>query len=327
MPRRFDAPRPGIVPLRPLSLGELLEGSVQLVRHAFAAVAVWTALVVSTVLIAQMLAALPLRDRLQELVAATPGPTASSDRILTWIGEMLGSLTWVALLTTVVTVAAFHVLSGLLAPVVAEAVLGRRATPGAVPAAVGDRLGALGLVILAILTVTLGPLLVVVALGVVLLTGTAAPLAGVLVLVLGVPAPLLLGAWAYTRFAFAVPAVVLERQSAAQALARSRLLVQGAGWRVFGILLLGLVLYTVVSSAVAAPFSLLANPDPLSTNPESFAPIGFDPVVSAIVGAIGSLVTLPFLAALLVLVYVDQRMRREGLAPELAQAAGVAASN
>jgi hypothetical protein len=313
-----------------MSLGELLEGSVQLVRHAFGAVAVWTALVVGTSLIVQVIAVLPLRDRVQELVAAAPAPTAPSDRVFDWIGDMLGSLTWVALLTTVVTFAAFHVLSGLLAPVVADAVLGRRATPGAVPAAVGGQLGTLGLVVLAVLAITLGPLLVIVALGVVLLTGTAAPFAGVLVLVLGVPAPLLLGAWAYTRFALAIPAVVLEKQTAAHALARARLLVQGAGWRVFGILLLGLVLYAVVSSAIAAPFSLLATPnplgtepgDPFSTEPGMFDPIGFDPLVSAVAGAIGSFVTLPFLAALLVLVYVDQRMRREGLAPELARAAG-----
>ena len=70
----------------------------------------------------------------------------------------------------------------------------------------------------------------------------------------GVGGVFLWGVWAV-----AAPALVLERTTVRAALSRSRRLVEGTFWRVWGIRALGWVLTTVLGFFIALPFELLAD--------------------------------------------------------------------
>jgi len=128
----------------------------------------------------------------------------------------------------------------------------------------------------------------------------------------------------YVAFAVAAPALVLEKQPVFRSLGRSRRLVQGKWWRVFGISLLATIITTFVAGIVATPFQfasggLTAFTDPTATyNPTLLALM-----VGAVGSVLGSMITLPFSAAITVLLYVDLRIRKEALDIELARAAGV----
>lgn len=121
---------------------------------------------------------------------------------------------------------------------------------------------------------------------------------------------------------------MLERQGVIPSLRRSAKLVQGAWWRTFGILALTLLLTLLVSMIIAVPFSLIAYAVDGSSFSDLFA--GTTPdfgwpflIITGIGSVIASSITYPISAGVTVLLYVDQRIRREALDLELARAAGV----
>lgn len=119
------------------------------------------------------------------------------------------------------------------------------------------------------------------------------------------------GVLAYLSLAFAGAAVVMERATPRQALARSLRVVQGHRGRLLGAsaaaLLTGLVIDTVVSSLVLGLFSIT---DPTIT---IIAQQGVSVVVGAFTGA--------WFSAVVALSYIDARVRSEGLGEALRQAA------
>jgi hypothetical protein len=124
-----------------------------------------------------------------------------------------------------------------------------------------------------------------------------------------------LGAW----FALGAPALVLEGAGVRAAFGRSTTLVKGGFWRVLGILFVSSLISNVVAvmvTAVLAGVGALAGLVFGSTG----AIIG-----AAVLGGIGFIVALTvvstFSAAVSSLLYIDMRMRREGLDIALARAA------
>jgi hypothetical protein len=105
------------------------------------------------------------------------------------------------------------------------------------------------------------------------------------------------------------------------AITRSRQLVKGSWWRVCGVLLLGLLLFFVVSSVLSTAFTLpyLLTTD--FTSAESQPLTLLQIILDTLGGIVSNGVTFPFGAAVVILLYIDQRMRREGLDLELARAA------
>ena len=104
---------------------------------------------------------------------------------------------------------------------------------------------------------------------------------------------------------------------------RSRGLVQGAWWRTFGILLLVNVIAQVLSGIISVPTTVVTVLVSLTTgsgNPYEILPL----LVTALGTIVASAITWPFTAVSTALLYVDRRIRREGLDIELARAAGVA---
>jgi hypothetical protein len=133
--------------------------------------------------------------------------------------------------------------------------------------------------------------------------------------------------WLTVRFSLASPALMLEKQGIKKAMGRSVKLVRGSWWRVFGIQLLAAIIASIVSAIVVIPFSLIAaafSGDGVSGLLNGTGGLGWTYlVVSGIGSVIGSTITFPITAGVTVLLYIDQRIRREALDLELARAAGI----
>ena len=99
--------------------------------------------------------------------------------------------------------------------------------------------------------------------------------------------------------------MVLEQLGPVNALRRSWRLASGSFWRLFGILLLTVIIVFVAALVLEIPFdigrSLLG----------SATAAGI--ILAGIGGIIADAITRPVLAGVTVLLYLDMRMRKEGL--------------
>ena len=313
---RPAAAKPGIIPLRPLALGEILDGAITCIRtHPGIMVGLSAVVVTISQLIQLPILYLLLRDL---SAAESLGPDADPGAVFEVFAGSLSAL----LVSAVITWLAQLVLTGMLTVVVSRAVLGRRIGAGEAWAAVRPRLAALvGLTLLTFLLV-LAAVLVGLLPGL-LAAGAGAPGALVaILLVLGGLAAVVAAIYVYVTLALAPAALVLEKQGVVPSIRRSRRLVHGGWWRVFGVLVLAAIISAVISQIVQLPFGLLGG-GLLGFDPEAAARL--PALLASAVGAIlAGAITSPFNAGVLVLLYVDQRMRREALDLELARAAGVA---
>lgn len=309
-PQQWRPPvvKPGVIPLRPLGLGEILDGAISTMRaHPKLMLGVAAVVVTITQLII-LAATYPLLDDLNRLsvpVETTTLPT--TDELL----ELAGLSLAVSGIALVVTVVSRVFLVGFVTFVVGIAVLGHDATFSAVWARVRPRL-------LPLLGLTLVyPAVVFVTVFVVVLLTLAVPALGILA-VLGV---VVVGIWLWIMFSLATPVLVLESTGVGKAFGRSRHLVRGAWWRIFGITLLSSVIAFFLMLIVSLPFEYLG--DGFATLTGDVTPLTTKYLLLTTIGAIiASTLTEPFVAAVTALLYTDQRMRREGLDIELARAAG-----
>ncbi|MEU1087780.1 glycerophosphoryl diester phosphodiesterase membrane domain-containing protein [Streptomyces sp. NPDC005576] len=313
------APKPGVVPLRPLSVGEVLDGAVASMR------AHWrTALGISLVVavFVQVVSLLIERFLLPEPV--TIDQNASDAEILRQSVEATRSLLITSAPSAVLGMAAVLFTASVLSVVVSRSVLGRTATPAEVRAEARPRIrGVVGLALLLAVAVV-----VIMAVGLApgLLVGSGA--GGAALIVLGFPVATVGALWLMTLFCLSAPALMLERQSVGQALRRSAKLVRGAWWRIFGILALAALCVAIVSVIIAIPFALIAlavdggvSSAIFSSDP---APTGWPfLLVTSLGGVLISMLTYPFVSGVLSLLYIDQRIRREALDLELGRAAGL----
>ncbi|MFC7327543.1 glycerophosphoryl diester phosphodiesterase membrane domain-containing protein [Marinactinospora rubrisoli] len=303
-------PRPGVVALRPLTLGDIFNGAFSYIRHNPRAS---LGLAVIVMAVASLLPALgygsltndllTFEEQLSDQTAVAPEELFPFSTFST-VSMLGGSL---------ISFAAGTILSGLLAGVVGLAVLGRRVTLGEAVRAVRGRIGAVfGLgAITVLLSLLWFVLLMAVLTGGLLLTAVE-PVSGVLVLVVGLVLATVLAAWVYIKLALAMPAVVLERVGPFHAIGRSWTLVRRSWWRVFGILLLAQIIAGVVANLLVTPFSLVSAVTPFIGADAPWVPVAN--AASVYLGSvISGAVTSPFAAGVTTLLYVDMRMRREGL--------------
>ena len=309
-------PKPGIVPLRPISLGEMLDGAFQAIRTNPRTMIGVSAVVVA---VATLLSSLPTAALLvdasgNDLFDPTAGPDASD------VGGFFLDILRAQLPGYVVLLLATAVLGALLTVAVSNAVLGVRTGAGALWQRVRGRVGgvlALAVLVtllnLAVLGVCLGPGIAVIRYG--------DPLTGGL-LVLGGLLPAVAGTLTLTsKLGLAAPALLLEDRSPTAALARSWQLTRGSFWRVLGILVLTGIIQGIGASIVSTPFGILGtilsggfgDPDPYSSFTGNLVQL----LVGGVGQTIGGAVFYPFSAAVTTLLYLDLRMRREGLDVEL----------
>lgn len=321
------APKPGIIPLRPLDIMEIISGAFDSLRANPRAMFVPALLVMSVVgVVTGILTYVTSRAKfnaLDQIYAEPAGAAAGSSVTVSPLVTTLPSIIN-AVLIAVVTI----VLTGLLIVAVSRSVLGRVATPGEVWARTKSRIWALlgqsilvGLISGAAMTLVAAVFIVlVVGLGGKVLSDSGAGLA--LSLILGfllLIGALILGAFFWVRLSLASAALILENVGVVEGIKRSWNLTRDSFWRVLGVLLLASIIAGTVNAVLSTGLSAVGALA-LVAGPEAQAiTLGVTSFASSVLSA----VILPFTAAVTALLYIDQRMRYEGLDVELRRAAGV----
>ena len=101
-------------------------------------------------------------------------------------------------------------------------------------------------------------------------------------------------------------------------------MVGGAFWRVLGILLLARVIQSLFENIIQLPFALGTGVFDQVLNPGKVSlPSTGDLLLQSAGQIVSGTIAIPFVTLVTVIVYLDQRMRREGMDIELARAAGV----
>ena len=291
--------KPGVIPLRPLTLGEIFNGAVAYIRaNPKASLGLTAVVVIIAQLISLLLQIGPLT--LTSQVGAMGGANVSDAAL---VGSSLGSIAGLV----AVGLSAI-LLSGMLTVVVGRAVFGTPIKVGEAWAKVKDRL--LALIGMAALELAGAALLVGVVVAVIVAValaanGGAAALVGIPLVIGLIVALVYLG----TMLTFAPVLIVLERLPVMQAIARSFALVRGAFWRVFGIRLLGQVVSGFVAGAVAVPFAIASQVLMLAGSGAVAVILGI--VLNSVGSTIGQIITAPFNAGVVVLLYTDRRIRAE----------------
>ncbi|MDX6265573.1 MAG: hypothetical protein QOD70_313 [Frankiales bacterium] len=298
------SPMPGVVPLRPLGVGELLDGGVKIIRR-YPRPTLALSAVVSIVVTVMNVAFLLL---------FTQSATLTTDS--TSGGQSFGnSFNGASLPGSILNFLGGIVLTGALVTVVSRAVLGRPATLSDAWEATRPRFWALLGVAMLRGLLAAAPILV---------TVVAALLAGPVALLLILPlVPYEI--WLYTVTSMAPAALVLEKAGVGGALRRSRVLVMRSFWRTLGILVLAALITGIIQSILVIPLTLIASASLLSGGTATLGTAFF--VVSAIVSGVTQTLVAPYNAGLRALLYVDLRMRTEGLDVALQTAAATPAGS
>ncbi len=297
--------KPGIIPLGPLQLGDLLDGSVKHVRRNAGPVLGASALV-------NAITALPV-------ITVVTVALAGSWLRTTGVSSVIGSSAVSPLLGLAGTAYATLVLTGILSYAVAEAALGRRRPLETIWAGVRPRLwtilGSQALVLAAAvlpwaLLVGMLALAARQSVPVLLLTGMGFGLLAVTANVVLLP-----------RLLYAAPASVLEGLTLGRAFRRSWTLSRGRFWSLIGVLALVGALAVLVFWVTEFPQQLLYNllVDMLELSPRVRDEAGS--VTFALANLGSAIIVTPFLASNVVLHYLDARIRKEGFDLALIRAA------
>ncbi|PFG32564.1 glycerophosphoryl diester phosphodiesterase membrane domain-containing protein [Sanguibacter antarcticus] len=310
------APRPGIIPLRPLGLGEIYDGAFGAIRRnpkvmlGVVALVIAIATIIATV-VAYLLA--PAANRWLGDLVGDLDPTGEAG--FDTLGSQLSTTVLVSLAVSIASV----VVTGLLIVAISRSVLNKEFTTGDLWAQVRTK-------VLGLLAIALMPSVAIAVLAAALLTAvyfvaqTAGALA-VAVVTLAVMGVIVVAAvWLSVRFMLTSATYVLEGQSLVQAIRRGWTLSRRSFWRLFGIYLLSNFITGAVAQLILVPATIITQllfPDGYAVEPGGIA-------IMTLAQIIAYTITTAFLSSVIALLYIDVRMRREGLDVELAAAADAA---
>lgn len=303
-------PPPGSGRFRAHGVGELLDSAFTLYRRN-------VRLIIAITAVAQVPLALVSYAAYQ--LTGVAGATAQLQQLTTThltpaqLGQQFQALlpTFVALFAVLLGVALVQALvvqpiaTAAMTRAVADTYLDQPVSVGSAYRAVRRRLASilavsalLALIAIAGIAATFGLLL-----GVVLLFGPA----GLVLWVLILPVTLLLAVFLYARWLFATPIVVLERSGAVAAMRRSWGLVAGSTLRVIGITTLVGIITGILNAIVTGLLTVLTQ----------FGDANVQLVLSQLARLIAAVVIQPIGFIVVVLLYYDQRIRREAFDIEM----------
>ncbi len=314
-------PKPGLIPLRPLDFGTILGAPYQALRRNPRPTFGMSLLLQGSVLFLTMvIVSLAAFFSLSRIDFATT--SSGAEEIA---AGSVGTILLTSLIPIVLSIVATAVMQGIVMLEVARQSLGEKLrftqlwalAKGRLLALVGYAL-ALTLVLILAVAVLVG---IVVGLS---LLGTAGLATGVVIAVLLALGLVVLGAWIGTKIAFVPSILLLERTTIRGAIARSWQLTDQSFWKIFGTLLLVAFILNFASSIAGVPLQLVSG-----IAPALIAPTG-DPtaiivvlvlitLVSVILLIVVAAVVLVVQSATTALLYLDQRIRKEGLDLDLAR--------
>jgi len=270
------------------------------------AAAIVTAAVVFTTLVGQYLSGFILSE-FTEAMGETPGDPGT-DATMSMLLSTYGIEIVVGFLSPVLT--------GLLIVAVSRAVIGQKVSVGQTARSkrVWAVLGFTLLLGLAQAVVLAAVIFVIVLLGV--SVGGSGGVALSLALGLLAAAGMLVGwFWVLVRTLLVPPALMLEGKRFWPTITRAWRLTRGSFWRLLGIYLLVWIMMSVVVSIITFPGAIIASV--LAVLEIGWASL----LVLGITMILAYTLTITYQSAIIALLYIDVRMRREGLDLELARAA------
>ncbi|MEU6748454.1 hypothetical protein ABZ914_19730 [Spirillospora sp. NPDC046719] len=300
-PDGWDDDADADVPFRPMSISEMLDGSIAGIRRRpRTALGVALAFSAVTQVASSVAAYFFIGNEARDEV--TPGVLLRS----------FGAQMTLAVMGLVLSAYGILVLSGLLAPILGRELVGLPIAPRQAWRDARPRLGRLAGTAAVVLLVPLAAMVAPIIPFILLVASGAHPALGVLAAVIGFPVGIALMVWSYILLVLAVPAVVLERTTVVGALRRARVLSKGRWFRTCGTLLLAILITVFMGFfALRIPF-LVIQLIFFGLGSDGGSTVGALAVDTA--GRIISwAVVLPFDAGVIALLYMDRRMRREGL--------------
>jgi len=290
--------------------GEILDGSFQTIRRNAKAMLGASVLAQS---LAAILAAAITAVTATSMVSIEAWAESASPADLASLG--LGFLAAV-MLVGILTLFISTVLQGAMVVPVARSILNR--PTGFRQMWILARSRAWTLVRLAALMMLAGLLAFLLPAGLAVAVVSTMERAGILLLIPLIPAVVALLIWVYIKLMVAPAAVVIEEMGALQALRRSWALTGANWWRIFGISLVVGLLVGIIGQVVMIPVSLLPAflsgfLSPHAGSEQEIVVAVAVGVATAIVGALVGAVGYAFQTSVMALIYMDLRMRKDGL--------------
>lgn len=322
----FYVYKPGIIPLRPLSIGDIYQGAFAAIKTNARTMFGFTAALLGVVLVISITTNYAIINLVLPNYLSPSSPYAAVFTSLSGSFSQLGG--------TLLQVLATVLLSGLIVVAVSRSVLGRVASSKEVWERTKSKF--LPLIGLNIITSIISGLMMIIGIVVffVLLASAASTaktdreflqdlgvsLVGLLILMV---ISALVSSYLSIKFSVASPAMVLENLGVFAAIGRSWSLTRGNFWRLFGINILTAIITSMVAGifvgiadALGAIFIVVG-----SSSPEDvIASLNTTYILIMVMSTIAQLLIFPFTSSVNALLYIDLRMRKEGLDVELRNA-------
>jgi hypothetical protein len=253
--------------------------------------------------------------------AGTTGQLSQSSALAAGSSLLVASAS--TLITSVFTYGGQAILQGIIAMEVSRGTVGEKLPLSALWARTRGRIGVLlgwaGAVILATFlafAIVVGGIVLLFAFG-----GTAGAIVGGILAFLALIGSGVIGVWLWTKLSLVPSALVIERLTLRAAMRRSWSLVKGFFWRTFGIQILVALMVGVAASIVETPVTIAVELITSLSNPTGFvhstaaigSVFGATEIAGTIVGALVSTVTAVITTSTTALLYLDLRIRKEGL--------------
>jgi hypothetical protein len=291
-------------------VGELLDSAFTLYRRnvwliiAIAAVA-QVPLALIRYLAYQLTGVSTVTGKLQQLSASQLTPDQEVQQFQALLPSAIELLVVLLVVLVLQSLVVQPIATAAMARAVSGSYLDRPVTLADAYRAVLRRLGAVVGVAGLLLLIAIG--LIAVAGGLLIASVVVLGSGGAGLAIVIVPVSAVAGLFLYTRWLFATPIVILEGVGPVAAMRRSWLLVRGSTMRVFGIsILVGLI--TGILSAIVTGLLSLAT---------GFGDAGVQLVTSQLAALVAAVILQPIAFIVVVLLYYDQRIRREAFDIEM----------
>lgn len=322
----FYVYKPGIIPLRPLSIGDIYQGAFAAIKTNARTMFGFTAALLGVVLVISIGINYAIINLVLPNYVSPNSPYATAFTSLSGSFSQLGG----SLLQVLATV----LLSGLIVVAVSRSVLGRVASSKEVWERTKSKF--LPLIGLNIITGIISGLMVIIGIVTffVLLASVASTaktetelwqgmgiaLVGIFILVV---AGVVVSSYLSIKFSVASPAMVLENLGVFAAIGRSWSLTRKNFWRLFGINILTAIITSMVAGifgGIASALSVIFVVAGSSSPEDAITSINTAYILTMVMSTIAQLLILPFTSSVNALLYIDLRMRKEGLDVELRNA-------
>lgn len=312
-------PKPGLIPLRPMTLGTVLSASLMVLRRNPRPIFGLSVIIMGVITVASLImVGIITFSGLERTLSASDVDAATIE------AGAIASVILAALFTVSLSLIGGSILQGIVSLEIARGAVGEKLRLRGLWNAAKGRLWALiGWSALVAVATFIG--IIVFSLVAALffaIGGTAGTVFGVLAIFAGIVIGLVVMAWLGTFLALVPSALMIERLTLGRAIRRSWSLVSGSFWRTFGILALIIVIVQTVATVVTAPLSFIGSFGSVLLNPtgnESVNTASFIAIylVTMIISVAIGAVTIIIQSAAPALLYIDLRMRKEGFDLEL----------